>query len=152
VLTFLVAVQAGAHRHRPDHAVETFVTAWNQPNVDGMVDLFEEDADLSYPDASYARGRAAIRSLLGRALARRPGKLILKEKLNYREHWHWAIVDYQAELAQGDGDPVRPLIITAVLVQTKDGPGELDCRDHGPCDEWSVSAMRIIDDSGAHGK
>jgi hypothetical protein len=148
VLTFLVAVQAGAHRHRPDHVVESFVIAWNQPDVDAMVDLFEEDADLSYSDASYARGRVAIRSLLEKASADRAAKLSLKGPLNSRERWHWAIVDYRAELAPGGGNPVRPLIITAVLVQTKDGPGEFDCRDHRPCDEWSVSAMRIIVDRG----
>jgi hypothetical protein len=156
LLAFLVAVPVGAHRHRPDHAVMSFGTEWNEGDVDGAVDLFEEDGVLSVPGASYAKGRKAVKKLLARVLERRPTLNMERpeRELNYRKFWHWAIYDHEAKLTMGG--ETKDVIVTAVLIQTKDGPGDEDCKpcdeetpcpECQPCDEWSLVSLSIVEDS-----
>jgi hypothetical protein len=138
LLTLLGPWEAGAHRHVPRDVVGSFVEAWNAYDVSRMAQLFEADADLYYPFASFVTGRESIARLLDREQKERMmgSRLRLEGELRVRESWHWASVDYRATLQPKDAAPI-PLVLSAVVVQTKVGA----TRDG---DEWSFTSLRMI--------
>jgi uncharacterized protein (TIGR02246 family) len=151
LLAFLVAVPAGAHRHRPDHVIVSFGDEWNNQNAGGAADLFEEDGVLLYSGGSYIKGRQEIEDFLEALFQGEPALQFIEGNLRYRQPGRWASIDRRATLTVG-GQP-RQVVVSAVLTQTKDGPGVVDCRDVGPnepCDEWSLVSLSIVEDSAEH--
>jgi ketosteroid isomerase-like protein len=148
LLAFLVAVPAGAHRHRPDHVIASLGAQWDSRNADGAANLFEEDGVLFYSDASYIKGRGAIRDFFQALFESNPTLQFDEGNLNYHQPGHWASIDRKARLTVEH--QTTDVIVSAVVTQTKDGPGVEECRDdrpNEPCDEWSLVSLWIVKDS-----
>jgi len=147
VLVVLGTSDAWAHRHKPDDPPRSLARYWNDKNVAGMVGLFEKDSDLSYPHASFVVGRERIAELLkaellGEGRMSQSSLELEKDPIRIREFWKWAIVDYRAKLSGAKGLSDQILILSAIIVKTKEADKDED-------DEWSFAALRIFPQSPA---
>ncbi|HWI23025.1 MAG TPA: nuclear transport factor 2 family protein [Baekduia sp.] len=56
----------------PEDITRLFVERANVQDIDGLVDLYEEDAVMAFPPGQETKGHAAIRSLFEQMLADSP--------------------------------------------------------------------------------
>ncbi len=56
----------------PEDLTRLFVERANEGDADGVAALYEEDAVMAYPPGEETKGRAAIRELWAKVLARAP--------------------------------------------------------------------------------
>jgi ketosteroid isomerase-like protein len=57
---------------RPEDLTRLFVERANAADVEGMLDLYEDDAVMAFPPGELTIGRVAIRALFERMVAARP--------------------------------------------------------------------------------